>query len=380
MMSISSNRRQFLTTAASAAAFAGTAQLGFLSKLPPGFGRGSQIESAMSSSSPTISSRWCACWKKRRAKSCWRKSPVEFARGPAIAKSSRRCCWPASRTCSRGRASASSSTRCWWSTRPIWRAFRRPTSSAGCRSSGRSTISSRRRLRTKKKATGRWRRSMRAACPPPHKARQAFIDAMDRWDEAAADAAVAGLARTAGANELFDIFARYGCRDFRSIGHKAIYVANAWRTLNTVGWQYAEPVLRSLAYALLAREGARATRPTAISTPIVRAAKTPRSPKNSAAIGKSARSIRTPRTTCSRRSTAATPTALQSNRRDDQPRRLAAIGVGCAARRLGRAADAAARHRRHSHADQHQRPAVRLRRVRQRRDSQAAAAAKRARS
>jgi hypothetical protein len=91
--------------------------------------------------------------------------------------------------------------------------------------------------------------------PAPHKAKQAFIEAMDRWDEPAADAAVAGLARTAGANELFDIFAHYGCRDFRSIGHKAIFVANSWRTLNTVGWQYAEPVLRSLSYALLAREG-----------------------------------------------------------------------------------------------------------------------------
>src|SRR5205085_3714910 len=89
--------------------------------------------------------------------------------------------------------------------------------------------------------------------PPPHKARQAFIDAMDRWDEEAADVAVAGLARSAGANELFDLFARYGCRDFRSIGHKAIYVANSWRTLDCVGWQYAEPVLRSLAYALLSR-------------------------------------------------------------------------------------------------------------------------------
>lgn len=92
--------------------------------------------------------------------------------------------------------------------------------------------------------------------PPPHLARKALIEAMDRWDEPAADAAVAGLARTAGSNELFDLFARYGCRDFRSIGHKAIYVANSWRTLNCVGWQYAEPVLRSLAYALLARENA----------------------------------------------------------------------------------------------------------------------------
>jgi hypothetical protein len=91
--------------------------------------------------------------------------------------------------------------------------------------------------------------------PPASQARKQFTEAMDRWDEEAADAAVAVLARTAGSNELFDIFARYGSRDFRSIGHKAIYVANAWRTLNCVGWQYSEPVLRSLAYALLNTEG-----------------------------------------------------------------------------------------------------------------------------
>lgn len=87
--------------------------------------------------------------------------------------------------------------------------------------------------------------------PPAHKARRMFLDAMDRWDEPAADAAVAALARTAGANELFEIFSRYGARDFRAIGHKAIFVANGWRTLQCIGWQHAEPVLRSLAYALL---------------------------------------------------------------------------------------------------------------------------------
>ena len=70
-----------------------------------------------------------------------------------------------------------------------------------------------------------------AAVPPAHKAKAAFIEAMDNWDEAAADAAVAGLARTAGANEIFELFFRYGMRDFRDIGHKAIYVANSWRTL-----------------------------------------------------------------------------------------------------------------------------------------------------
>ena len=79
---------------------------------------------------------------------------------------------------------------------------------------------------------------------------------MDNWDEGARRyAAIAGLARTAGSNEIYELFVRYGARDFRSIGHKAIFVANSWRTLNCIGWQHAEPVLRSLAYALLNRGG-----------------------------------------------------------------------------------------------------------------------------
>jgi hypothetical protein len=93
-----------------------------------------------------------------------------------------------------------------------------------------------------------------SAVPPARKAREAFAAAMDRWDEAAADAAVTALARTQGANAVYELFFRYGARDFRSIGHKAIYVANSYRTLSCVGWQHAEPVLRSLAYALLMHE------------------------------------------------------------------------------------------------------------------------------
>jgi hypothetical protein len=94
-----------------------------------------------------------------------------------------------------------------------------------------------------------------SAVPPAHRARRAFRRAMDNWDEPAADAAIASLARTAGANEVYEMFFRFGARDFRSIGHKAIYVANSYRTLSCIGWQHAEPVLRSLAYALLAHEG-----------------------------------------------------------------------------------------------------------------------------
>jgi hypothetical protein len=93
-----------------------------------------------------------------------------------------------------------------------------------------------------------------AKLPPADRARKDFIEAMDAWDEEGADRAVAALVRTAGADEVFELLARYGARDFRVIGHKAIYVANGTRTLNTIGWRHAEPVLRSVAFALLARE------------------------------------------------------------------------------------------------------------------------------
>jgi len=91
--------------------------------------------------------------------------------------------------------------------------------------------------------------------PSSVQARQRFIEAMDNWDEEGADRAIAALARSAGAGEIFELFWRYGARDFRDIGHKAIYAANSFRTLQAIGWRHAEPVLRSLAYALLEHEG-----------------------------------------------------------------------------------------------------------------------------
>ena len=104
---------------------------------------------------------------------------------------------------------------------------------------------------------GNWHMSPvdESAVPPSHKAREAFIQAMDNWDESAADAAMTGLARTAPAHEIFEIVCRYGVRDFRELGHKEIYVANSFRALEVIGWQHAEPVLRSLAYAQLDRVG-----------------------------------------------------------------------------------------------------------------------------
>src|SRR5262249_25394120 len=58
--------------------------------------------------------------------------------------------------------------------------------------------------------------------PPARKVKRAFVEAMDNWDEGAADTAAAGLARTTGSNECFALFARYGCRDYRHIAPKPI--------------------------------------------------------------------------------------------------------------------------------------------------------------
>ncbi len=91
--------------------------------------------------------------------------------------------------------------------------------------------------------------------PRPEEAQREFHQAMLDWQPAPADAAISVLARQLPANKLFELMTEYGCRDFRDIGHKAIYVANAFRTLECIGWHHAEPILRSLTYALQCRGG-----------------------------------------------------------------------------------------------------------------------------
>lgn len=94
-----------------------------------------------------------------------------------------------------------------------------------------------------------------ANVPDASGARKMFHQAMQNWDVEKADVATAGLVRTAGATDVFNEFAKYAARDYRSIGHKAIFLANGWRTLQVIGWRHAEPVMRSLAFALLNHTG-----------------------------------------------------------------------------------------------------------------------------
>ncbi len=94
-----------------------------------------------------------------------------------------------------------------------------------------------------------------AKVPGPDAARDAFIKAMDAWDADAADVAVAGLCRSSGAAGAMEPFWHFAVRDQRNIGHKAIFAAQAWRTLQAIGWQHAEPVLRSLAFGMLDLQG-----------------------------------------------------------------------------------------------------------------------------
>jgi hypothetical protein len=94
-----------------------------------------------------------------------------------------------------------------------------------------------------------------ANVPEPTQALQSLDQALSRWDVDAADAAATVVARTASAGQILNLLAKHAARDYRSIGHKSIYLANAFRTLGVIGWQHSEPVVRSLCYAILNHTG-----------------------------------------------------------------------------------------------------------------------------
>jgi hypothetical protein len=92
--------------------------------------------------------------------------------------------------------------------------------------------------------------------PPPRRAASLFTAAMQNGDQEAATRALLALARAEGPRRAFDKLWFYAAeRNHISGGHTAIAVANAFRTLETIGWQHAEPALYFLAEQCSTRPG-----------------------------------------------------------------------------------------------------------------------------
>lgn len=95
-------------------------------------------------------------------------------------------------------------------------------------------------------------RPLRGELPPAEKALEEFHAGMRGWDAERSDRAIVALVRSRGVQEVGEALWPYGGRDVRRNGHKAIFLSNAWRTLETIGWQHAEPVLRAVVLGLVA--------------------------------------------------------------------------------------------------------------------------------
>jgi len=93
--------------------------------------------------------------------------------------------------------------------------------------------------------------ALRGPLPDPARARTELEAAMEAWDPERAERAVAAMVRGGDAPAAMEAMWEYGARDYRNIGHKAIFPASAHRTLQMIGWRHAEPVLRSVVLGLL---------------------------------------------------------------------------------------------------------------------------------
>jgi hypothetical protein len=82
-------------------------------------------------------------------------------------------------------------------------------------------------------------------------ARREFLAAMEAWDDERADRALVGLLPSHDLGSMFEILWPLAARSYVNIGHKMIYAAQTRRVLERLGWEAAEPALRSLVNALL---------------------------------------------------------------------------------------------------------------------------------
>jgi hypothetical protein len=92
--------------------------------------------------------------------------------------------------------------------------------------------------------------SLAGELPRADQAAAIFREAMAELDPSHAERAIVVLARTRGPRLAMSLLWEYGARRVcGTLGHHPIMVANTWRTLEALGWQHAEQVLRYLARA-----------------------------------------------------------------------------------------------------------------------------------
>ena len=99
------------------------------------------------------------------------------------------------------------------------------------------------------------------ALPSPDQAEKELHAGMGASDPERAERAMAVLARSQGASRVAEFLWHYGARDWFFIGHLAIWAANCWRPLDTIGWQHAEPILRVVVTNLVGDEKDRKGQP-----------------------------------------------------------------------------------------------------------------------
>jgi hypothetical protein len=89
---------------------------------------------------------------------------------------------------------------------------------------------------------------LKGPLPKANEAANAFHDGMKTADKSQVEGAIIALARNEGPRHAMNRLWNSSAKDLGgTLGHLPIGVANAWRTLDTIGWQYAEPGLRYLA-------------------------------------------------------------------------------------------------------------------------------------
>ncbi len=82
-------------------------------------------------------------------------------------------------------------------------------------------------------------------------ARRELVAALEARDGGRAERAVVALHPHVDADAFFDLLRPISARCYAFLGHKAIYAVQVERVLRRIGWQHAEPALRSLVLALL---------------------------------------------------------------------------------------------------------------------------------